>query len=43
LKFIGDVMHAGVAHVALQLDEALRRRVLQRERVRVEFLQVARK
>jgi hypothetical protein len=40
-QLVGDVVHAGIAHVALQLSEALRRLVLQRERVRVELLQVA--
>jgi len=37
-ELVGDVVHAGLAHVALELGEALGRLALDRERVRVELL-----
>ena len=37
LEFLGEVVDAGVAHETLELDEALERLALDRERVRVQF------
>src|SRR5438477_140891 len=42
LELVGDVVQADVAHEALELDEALERLALDRERVRVEIDQVLR-
>ena len=42
LELVGDVVVADVAHVALELDEALERIALDGERVHIEFDQVLR-
>ena len=42
LELVGDVIHAGIAHVALELGEPFGGFALQDQRVRVELLEVSR-